>query len=262
MALTVKWFVVTLLLTFVCAWNAPAETLLSLDDAIDIALEQGFEMKSHRLTLIQAEQSRLAAKYRFRTNIDMSFNTPSWTENVREVPVANALPVYNSLGTLRYQGQLNITQPLPTDGRISLRSRLYQSKESNYFAETDNTLKRKDFLSSVSIWFSQPLFTFNRIQTDLRRAELNYEKSSLTLNRNELDVIFNVTSAFYALYRSTRSYEISTETLEQQQQQYDTARLKYEAGLIPEVEALRLEVDLATAQSSLLEAEANLERQK
>lgn len=241
---------------------AAAETLLSLDDAIDIALEQGYDMKTNRLSLIQAEQSRLAAKYRFRTNVDMSFNLPSWTENVREVQVPNGLPVYNSLGTYRYQGTLNINQPLPTDGRITLRSRMYQSKESNYFAETKNTLKRMDFLSSFSVNLTQPLFSFNNIKANLKRAELNYERSSLTLRRNRLDVVYTVTNSFYDLYRATRSRDIAQETLNQQQMQYDTAKSKFDAGLIPEVEALRLEVELATARSQFYEAEATLERQK
>jgi len=253
---------VSLTVLTAAAPGTSAEILLSLDEAIDIALEKGYDMKSHRLSLIQAEQNNLAAKYRFRTNVDMTLNTPSWNENVREVQVPDGLPVYNSLGTMRYQGQININQPLPTDGRITLRSRLYQSKETNYFAETGKELRRKDFVSSLSIWFNQPLFTYNRIKTNLRRAELNYERTSLSLTRNELDVIYSVTNSFFSLYRATRSLEISTETLEQQQLQYDTARLKFEAGLIPEVEALRLEVDLATARSNMLEAQAALERQR
>ena len=239
-----------------------AETLLSLEEAIDIALEQGYDMKTLRLQVIEAEENRLAAKYRFRTNADISLNTPNWSENVREVQVPNGLPVYNSLGTMRYQGQLNINQPLPTDGTITLRSQLYQSKESNYFTETDETLKRKDFVSSLSLRLSQPLFTYNRLKTGLQRAELNYERTSLNLNRTELNVIYNVSNSFYTLYRLTRSYEIANETMEQQKKTYDLAKLKFEAGLIPEVDALRTEVDLASAQSDLLSAEASMERQK
>lgn len=248
------------LLAFASA--SAAETLLTLDQAIDIALEQGFDMKSHRLSLIQSEQNRLAAKYRFRTNVDMTLSTPNWGESVSEVKVPNGLPVYNSVGSLRYQGQIDINQPLPTDGRLTLRSRLYQSKESNYYVETDNTLKRKDFVSSFSLTFTQPLFTYNRIKTNLKRAELNYERTSLTLKRNKLDVVYNVTNSFFALYRATRSHEIARETMEQQKLQYDTAKSKFDAGLIPEVEALRLEVDLANARSDLFSAEASLEEQK
>jgi len=239
-----------------------AETRLSLDDAIDIALEQGYDMKSNLLSLIQAEQNRLAAKYRFRTNVDMSLYTPNWEENMTEVQVANSLPVYNSLGSMRYQWQMNVNQPLPTDGTITLRSRLYQSKESNYFAETDETLKRRDFLSSLSIRLRQPLFTYNRIKTNLKRAELNYERSSLQLKRNRLDVVYSVTNGFYSLYNATRRLEIAQETLDQQQLQYDTAKSKFDAGLIPEVEALRLEVELANARSDLMEAQAEIETQK
>ena len=250
------------LISLFCIPYASAQRLLSLQDAIDIALEEGYEMKSLRLNLIESAENRLAAKYRFRTNADFSLDSPTWTEDMREISVPNGLPVYNSLGTLRYRSQLNITQPLPTDGFLRLRSQVYQSKETNYFAETDNTIKRKDFLSSVRIWFNQPLFTYNRLKTGLKRAELNYERTSLVLNRSQLDIVYNVSNSFYSLYNSTRSYEISIETFEQQEKQYETASLKYEAGLIPEVEALQLEVNLANARSNVLEAESSLERQK
>ncbi len=257
-----KFFVSVFFIYFLCAQCVSAELLLSLEDALNIALEQGYEMKSLRLTLIEAEENRRAAEYRFRTNSDLSFTTPSWAENLREVAVPNGLPVYNSLGTIRYRSRLNVTQPLPTDGFLRLRSEIYQSNESNYFAETDNTIKRKDFLSSVSLFFNQPLFTYNRLKTGLKRAELGYERTSLVLSRSQLDIVYNVSNSFYSLYNTTRSYEISLETFEQQEKQYETASLKYEAGLIPEVEALQLEVNLANARSNVLESEANLERQK
>jgi outer membrane protein len=242
--------------------QATCETLLSLEDAIDIALEEGFEMKSLRLSLLQAEQNRLAARYRFRTQVDMRLFAPSWSERISEVPVPNALPVYNNLGTMRYQGRLDISQPLPTDGTLTLRSNIYQSEESNYFAETEKTLKRKDFYSSFSLNFNQPLFTYNRLKTGLRRSELNYERQSLSLRRTRLNVIYQVTNAFFTLYRSTRAFDISAQNLSQQQDQYELARLKFEAGLIPEVEALQLEVELASAQADNFQAEANIERER
>lgn len=239
-----------------------AQKVLTLQDAIDIALKRGYNMKSLNLSLIQAEQNRLAAKYRFRTNADLTLNAPSWSERVTSVAVPNALPVYNSVGSMLMQGQFDINQPLPTDGTITLSSKAYQSDESNYLAQTDETLKRKDFLTSLSINLSQPLFTYNRLKTGLKRAELNYENSSLSLKRSELDIIYNVTQSFYNLYRSSKSLEIYTETVAQKKSAYDLAKLKFDAGLIPEVEALEMEVDLSGAQSTLLENESNLKRIK
>jgi len=245
-----------------CAQLSVAETLLSLEEAVEIALEKSYSMKSLRLSLIQSEENWKAAKYRFRTNADMTFNTPNWSERITAVQVPNSLPVYNSRGTLQYQGQMNVNQPLPTDGRLSLRSNLYQSQESNYYVETDNTIKRRDFYTSLSLYFSQPLFTYNRLQTGLKRTELSYERTSLNHSREKLNLIYTVTGSFYSLYGSTREYEINRETLEQRESAYELARLKYEAGLIPEVEALEAEVDMEETRSSILAAEATLELQK
>ncbi|MFC1541543.1 TolC family protein [Candidatus Latescibacterota bacterium] len=260
--LTTATFLIVVFFSLLFIPQISAETLLSLDDAIEIALEQGYSMKSLRLSLIQAEENRLVAKYRFRTNANMVFNTPSWSERVTSIQVPNALPVYNSLGTMQVQGQMDIVQPLPTDGSLTFRSQLYQSDESNYFAETGESLERKDFLTSLSIRLSQPLFTYNRLKTGLRRAELNYDRTSMSVNRTKLNVIYDVTSSFFTLYRFTRELEINLETLKQKEQAYELARLKYESGLIPEVEALEMEVDLEEARAEQLSSKASLELQR
>ena len=238
------------------------ETLLTLDQAIEIALQEGYQMKTLTLNVLSAEQNYLAAKYRYRTNVDMNFSLPSWSERLSAVQVPNALPVYNSIGTFQYQGQLSIRQPLPTNGTITLSSQAYQQKETTYLVTDDRELKQKIFYTSLSLRFTQPLFTYNSLQYSLRRAELSYESSDLSLKRTQLDVVYQVTNSFFGLYRQTRTHEINQETLKQRQEAYDLARLKYEAGLIPEVEALQMEVDLADAQASFYQSESDLQRQK
>ncbi|MFC1485482.1 TolC family protein [Candidatus Latescibacterota bacterium] len=244
------------------AFVSAQETLLTLDQAIGIALQQGYQMKTLTLNLLSAEQNYLSAKYRFRTNVNMDFSLPSWSERLSPVQVPNALPIYNSVGSMQYLGQLSINQPLPTDGTLTLSSQAYQSKETNFIASTEEELKQKVFVSSLSLRLTQPLFTYNRLQTSLRRAELNYESSNLSLKRTQLDVVYQVNQAFFNLYRQTRTFEINQETLNQRQEAYDLARLKYEAGLIPEVEALQMEVDLADAQATFYQTESDLQRQK
>ena len=72
--------------------------ILTLDQAIDIALEKSYEMKRLRLLTIQAEENLSAAKGRFKTNASMSMDVPYWRESVVEIPVENGLPVYNTTG--------------------------------------------------------------------------------------------------------------------------------------------------------------------
>lgn len=242
--------------------NATGETVLTLNDAIDIALEESYNMKSLRLQVIQAEQNRNAAKYRFRTQIDLNLDVPDWSERVQSVEVPNALPVYNSYGTLRYEGQLEIRQPLPTDGDITLRTQMYHSDESTYLADQDEDIDRKDFYTSIRLQLNQPLFTYNQLKTGLKSAELRYDRSSKRFNRMELDLMYDVSQSFFNLYSAIRRHEINKETMEQKKNAYELAKLKFEAGLIPEVEALQMEVDYASAQADLLSSEATMERQR
>ena len=240
-------------------FGQPVRTL-TLEEAIDIALEKSYEMKSLRLSLLQAEENLTAARGRFRTNASLQLNVPDWRENLEEIRVKNQLPYFNTTGIIRYQGILDVNQPLPTDGTITLRSQMYHRTVSIFLDELDQDLKRREIYTSLSLRFHQPLFTINRLRLGLRTANLNYERTSRRFKRSELDIIYLVTQSFFNLYRATRQAEIARETVEQQQELYDLAKKKYEAGLIPEVEALQMEVDLAESQNSLVEAEGNLAR--
>ncbi|MFA6470442.1 MAG: TolC family protein [Candidatus Latescibacterota bacterium] len=242
--------------------GAFAQKALTLQDAIDIALEKSYSMKQLRLQLVQAEQNLISARNSFRTNIKMALDSPIWSEQVSSVQVANSLPVYNSTGSMQYHGGLTVKQPLPTDGTITFTSNLTHSNVSTYLTTSDNTLKRADFLSSFRVQLNQPLFTLNRIQLNLKNAQLGYEQTFRQRTRQQLDVIYNVTASFYELYNDIRTGEITKETFDQQQKAYETSKLKFQAGLIPEVEALQMEVDLAEASDNLISSQASLERQK
>jgi len=239
---------------------AQSKKILNLNDAIDIALEQSYQMKSLRLAMVSAKENLDAAKGRFKTNADMRFDIPSWSESVTEIPVQDALPVFNTTGRLRFQGILDINQPLPTDGKFTLRSQIYHRDVSTFMVDSNDDLKRKDVYNSISLRFSQPLFTINRLKLGLKNADLNYERTSKRFKRSELDIVYFVTQSFFNLYSATRQVEISSAEVKQQQELFELATKKYGAGLIPEVEALQMEVDLAESKNNLAAAEGDLKR--
>jgi outer membrane protein len=241
--------------------GAYAQKVLTLQDAINIALEKSYSMKQLRLQLLQAEQNLISARNSFRTNVRMAVDSPIWSEQVSAVQVANQLPVYNSTGSLQYHGGLTVRQPLPTDGTVTFTSNLTHSNVSTYLTTSQTTLKRADFISSLRLQLNQPLFTLNRIQLNLKNAQLNYESTFRQRTRQQLDVVYNVTSSFYDFYRNIRTVEIARETFDQQQKAYETSKQKFQAGLIPEVEALQMEVDLAEANDALISNQASLDRQ-
>ncbi len=242
--------------------NDVPKRIFTLQEAIRYALQRSYQIRSLGLSLESARQTLLARKGAFKTNAQLQFNLPNLTERLLSVDVADGLPVYNTRGTLRFSGSLNINQPLPTNGVFTLSTNLYQQDVSTFLANTESQLKRRDFYTSVGLQFRQPLFTINTLKLGYEEANLNYLRTSDRIKRTELDVVYQVTRAFYMLYRAKRELEIAREEMRQQREAYELARKKYEAGLIPEVEALQAEVDLAQSQNKVFSAETNLQRQE
>lgn len=232
--------------------------ILTLDNAIELALERSYDARRERLILLGAQQNVVAQKGRFKTQVNLTLNSPDFQERVQAIPLPDELPIYNTTGTLRWQSQMRITQPLPTNGSISLRSELYQIRESVFKDQLDITEKEKRFYSSFRLIFNQPLFVPNTLKLGMERANLEHERAQREFTRTELDVVYRVTASFFDLYSATRRLEIAREEVNQQEQAYELARQKFDAGLIPEVGALQMEVDLAQSRNRLLEAEGDL----
>lgn len=237
-----------------------SSTLLTLDDAIDIALEKSYNMKILRLSVLRAREDLTAAKGRFRTRALMDFDVPNFSERLMGIQQGYGFTVYNSMGIYRYQGNLSIIQPLPTNGEFSISSSLFHLRESFLtLANTDTTARR--FQTSLSLNFTQPLFTINNLKYGLKRAQLNYDRANRLFSSRELDIIYEVTGEFYNLYQATRQQEIAQDQVSKTQQTYELAQKKYDAGLIPEVEALQMEVDFADSKNNLYVTQTQLKQQ-
>jgi outer membrane protein TolC len=242
--------------------TSPPAKVLTLQDAITYALQGSFSVKSLGLSLEAARQNLLARKGSFKTNAQLRLDSPNLTEQLLAVEVANGLPSYTTRGTLRFSGMLDINQPLPTNGMFTLSGQMYQQDISTFIQSDNSELKRKDFLTSIGLRLSQPLFTLNTLKLGYEEANLNYDRTSGQIQRNELDVIYEVTQAFFQLYSATRELEIAREDARQQEEAFNLASKKYGAGLIPEVEALQTEVDLAQSRNLVYTAESALQRQE
>lgn len=217
---------------------------LSLEESIEIAKKLSHSIQNLLQEKIIAENDLKATTALLRTNVNMNFTIPQFTETIREWEDSTGISFF-AVKTLRGTGRLNISQPLPTDGTITLSTGL--SSINDY-----NTDKRATTFNT-RIGLSQPLNSFwgyNTIRSDLKRARLNYERTNKELKREELDLIYVVSSSYYSLLMLQKGTEIAQMNLERQTEAYEISKNKYEAGLIREVENLQMEVDLAEAQNS------------
>ena len=216
---------------------------LTLEESIEIAIQKSYSMQLLKQDFKIAEDNLLAIKSGLKTNIRMNLSLPDYTATVKER--ADSAGVYYSVKGLQYKSNLSINQPLPTDGNIYIQSGL--STLRDYF----NDLRSSSI--NTRIGFSQPidaLYGYNALRSQLKRAELAYEQSNKRLKREELNLFYEVSQAYYNLLSVQKRAEFAYLDLIRQTNAQDISKKKYEAGLIREVEALQNEVELAEAQSN------------
>jgi outer membrane protein TolC len=185
-----------------------------------------------------------SATNRFKTNVDMAMLLPRFDETISRYEDSLGVHYYNRQ-QLNFSGTLSINQPLPTDGVLSLRSQLLGLE--------DFQLDQNNIQVITGFFFEQPLeaiYSFNRIQAAFREAELNYEQSQKNLTKTELDLRYSVSDAFYRLVAALETEKISKEILYMQRDATELAQNKYKAGVIAEVEALQMEIDLAEEENN------------
>ena len=217
---------------------------LSLDESIEIAKKQSFDIQNLLQSKIIAENELQAATARLRTSVFLNLTLPQYTETITER--IDSLGVYFfPQKNLRGAGDLVIQQPLPTDGTISITSGL--SSVNDYrFNRRASTLSTRISLRQQlnSLW------GYNDIRAQLNTARLNYERASKAYKREELNLIYKVSDAYYNLLSMQKGAEITKMDLDRLTEAYKVSTDKYAAGLIREVENLQNEVDLAAAQNS------------
>ena len=216
---------------------------LTLEQSIETAKEKSYTMQKLMQELRIAEYNLKAVTSRLKTHVNMEFALPEFNETVRQK--ADSTGVFFSVKDLTYSGGLTINQPLPTDGNIFIQSGLASFRDYYNGTQSANL--------SARVGFRQPLdalYGYNSIKSAVKNAELAYERAGKTLKRDELALISRVSRSYYSLLSFQRSAEIALLNLDRQTEAYGISKNKYEAGLIREVDALQMEVDLAEAQSN------------
>ena len=236
----------------------PAQTLITLEKAIDIAGVNSPDIKLSMLNLQRYRESlnaqRASLKSQFRLNL-----TPAEYSNTREFN-----PMYSEWYTnesFRTSGTFRVDQRIPfSDGTLSLVNRLQWQKSKSDFqnVQSDN----ESFVNYLYLSLNQPLFTYNQTKLDLKEIELAYENAHISYALQELNLEKNVTQFFYNVYMAQMNLTIAREELENTEESYAIIKNKVDAGLAAREELYQSELNLATAKSSLQNQEVTLENAK
>lgn len=247
------------ILVILLSFSLYAQKVLTLDDALSIALKESYGIKAAEYNLTSSQRNLEAFKRGLMTSINLELDAPNYSHRI----INNFNPQtgtndFFDFGFTTYEGRLIFTQPVvATNGTFTLSGTLW--KREQFKSDIDYPT---DYYSNLILGFRQPLFTFNTQKASLKRAEINLQKSERNFGKAEREVIYSVTSAFFRLYQLKKNVEIKAEKVIQTESSYKLAFSKFKAGLIAEVEALQLEVDLAADKNSLLDSERSFKEAK
>jgi hypothetical protein len=225
--------------------TAKADTyMLTLQESIELAKEKSYTMRNLKEDLKIAEYNLKSATSSLKTHIDFSLTMPEFNQTVRTWDDTTGVSFY-SVKRMDYGGMVTVNQPLITNGNI------YWETSLNSYDDLHNRDRSATFNTRLRL--RQPidaLYGYNAIRSSLKSARLDYERSNKSLRREELNLVYRVSSSYYNLLSLQRSTEIALLDYERQTEANEIAQNKYASGLIREVDALQMEVDLAEAQNS------------
>jgi len=214
---------------------------LDLESSIELAKERSKIMLKLNESLKQASFDLKAATSSLKTHVNMNLTIPQYTETVNQFQDSAGISFY-PVRQNQLSSTLTINQPLPTDGFLYITSGA--ESFADYYAHDRNAQ------ISSSIGLQQPIaafFGYNQLQMGFKQATLAYDLSSKQLKRQELDLVYDISQAFFSLLSFHEQMNIAQMGLNRQQEAYNIAQNKFKAGLIREVEALQMEVDLSAA---------------
>lgn len=245
MNLTTLSSVILFLWIFSSPLHAQEIYSLDIESSIELAKEKSRTMLILRERMEGASYNLKAATSQFKTHVDLALTIPQYTETIRQWEDSSGISFYPVKQNM-VNGNLIITQPLPTDGNLFIRTGVQNTVDFN-----DNN-RAAQITSSIGL--RQPIeafFGYNNLKLGYNQARLAYDLAIKQLKREELNLIYNVSRDFFTLVSFQERMNIAQLSLDRQREAYEIAKNKYAAGLIREVESLQMEVDLSAAANDL-----------
>ncbi|MBI5472799.1 MAG: TolC family protein [Ignavibacteriae bacterium] len=233
---------------------------LTVQQSIELAVQKGLVASNVTSRYLAAKNRAESARRALWTSVSLSVTAPDFTESLRQQfnPLSASYEYYR-LKSTDWQAALNISQPITlTGGTLTLSQYLLRREQTSGLSSSNSTAR--DYFGDFALELRQPILTSNTHRLARERAELALQDAEADFLNAQLDLVYQVTERFYTLYQQTQRLDIVKEQVKQNEESYTTALSKFSGGLIPEVDVLQSEVDLAASRNDSLNAEREVAR--
>ena len=221
--------------------SPPPPAALTLRQAIELAL-------FHNRALAKAGLDREVQRYDLKVAQDEFAPDLTLNSTVRHNPVATAT---SETTTRTGSASAVVSQRLPTGARVAL--------SWDNLATDRTSAINKVYDSSVFVQLDQPLLRgggFAANLANLRIARLAEQSNVLEFKRGVIATITSVVFAYRSLLQAQRSVEVTETALTRAREQLRVNRALVSSGIIPPVEIIQTEADIATREFNVLTAQA------
>ncbi|HEX9006401.1 MAG TPA: TolC family protein [Bacteroidota bacterium] len=235
---------------------------LTLEQSLERAMARSFQAAEVKSRYLAARKSAESARRRGWTSLSLAVTAPDYSESMSQQfnPITGTFE-YFRLKQTNMQGSLTLSQPFTlTGGTLRLRQFLLRRDQTSGLPGGGEDFR--DYFGDFAIEFNQPLLTPNLQRVNALRAENALDQAESDFLQAQADLVYNVTRGFYDVFRLSRQLEIAREQVRQDEESYRIALGKSRGGLIPEVESLQSEVDLAASRNDSLQTGRTLQTAK
>ena len=253
-----------------CAAPAAADVIeLGLDAAVQLALRrspgaQRLDVEKRRYDLAWTSSRRT-----LWPELQLDMRAPLFAQDFAVEPVSTARIDSSGVSQQAFvkttttrtnaSGGLTFRQLLPWRGSVHASSSVfYRDEETN---PVGVRRPRNDYQLDARIGLDVQLLGDDPDRRLRTRATIENDVSMARVTAQHAQLVFEATSRYLALLRSSLSLGIVRAALEQTERAHAQAQRKVDTGLLPVVEALRMQVILSERQAILAETETRLARQ-
>lgn len=232
---------------------------ITFEEALQITLQNNFQMKQADHHLLQMEQEMKATwgLHLPRISLNAGYNLMEDRIHFDLTPVQDALiPLYQTLGNYGvFSGVPNPDQatkglmPILPDNisTQAVRQKMLDGLTQVKSAEWDLTIQEKQF-GTISAGFLWPVFTGGKINAANKAAKIKYEAVGLENIQKSHDLTNELVERYFGMVLASEAINVRKDVKTTMEKHYHDAGKLHEQGQIAQVELLNSKLNLADSE--------------
>ncbi len=232
------------------AAGGPIVKKLTVDEAVQLALEQNLDLQVQRLSPQVQDMNVLAARTAWTPNFTSGLSNGSGKSAVYNIYAASG----STLVTDQLQWSLGANQQVPWGGNYSATWGNSRTKTNNAYDLTNPVLNTR-----LSATYTQPFLRNFRIdgpRQQLIVSKKNREISDVQLRQTVLSTVRNVKNAYWSLSYYVSALQVAQQTLDLARESLRNNEARVRIGTMAPIDIIQAQAEVASREEAVITAQA------